>query len=37
MTWSDPKEYWHIFRGQLLPLCEINRIIMSEDDNNTEE
>ena len=34
MTWSDPKELWHVFRGMLLPLCEIQRIIDSEDDDN---
>lgn len=37
MTWTEPREFWHIFRGMLLPLCEIQRIIESEDDNNTEE
>ena len=37
MTWSDPKELWHVFRGMLLPLCEIQRIIYSEDDDNKEE
>lgn len=37
MSWAEPKENWHIFRGMLLPLCAIQRIIEAEDDDDTEE